>query len=343
MQFSKLLAEAPEYRITSSDCTILYRKLLSGDLWRRLGRLRVSKSGRTRAKWAQIKQPIRHWWQVPRITEHLNQRMTGDARLNFREWTVRTFFRDGKPRRAISLGCGSGGREIAWAKDGVFDSLLGVDLTPQCISAAQETARQEGVSDRVSFAVQDISGALRGDEKYDVILFEHSLHHFSDMPALLDRVAASLNPGGLLYIDEYVGPCRLQYTKKQLAFANAALQLIPEAFRVDYSGRWRKDKVLSSGPLMMYLSDPSEAIESDRILPELKKRFDVLVEKNVGGTIFPQVIQDIACNFLDDPIAINALSRILEMEADLIDHGWLESDYVCLVASPKTQNSAHAS
>ena len=146
---------------------------------------------------------------------------------------------------------------------------------------------------------------------------------------------ASLSPGGLLYIDEYVGPCRLQYTRKQLAFANAALQLIPEAFRVDYSGRWRKDEVVTPGPLMMYLSDPSEAVESERILPELRKRFDFLVERTPGGTIFPIVIQDIACNFIEDQAASDVLCQVLEMEAGLIDRGWLESDYVGIVASPK--------
>jgi ubiquinone/menaquinone biosynthesis C-methylase UbiE len=342
MRFKQLLAKAPDYRITRSDWTIIYRKLLSGDLWQRLGGLRVSKSGRTRTRWGHIKVPVRHWWQVPKITEHLNQRMTGDSRLSFREWTANTYFRDGKPRRAISLGCGTGGREIAWAKERIFEGLLGVDLTPKCIAAAQESAREEGVSDLVSFVVSDVSGVLLGDQKYDVIIFEHSLHHFSDIAALLDRVSASLSPGGILYIDEYVGPCRLQYTRKQLGFANAALQLIPEAFRVDYSGRWQKDRVVSPGPLMMYLSDPSEAVESDRILPELRKRFDFIVERKPGGTIFPLVIQDIACNFIENRIAIEALSEVLEMEADLIDRGWLESDYVCIVASPKGQNLTHA-
>lgn len=322
------------YRITRSDCAILYRKLLSGDLIQRLGRLRISDSSRTRARWSQIKVPVRHWWQVPKIKEHLNLRMTGDTRMNFRQWAAKTFFRDGKPRKAISLGCGYGLREIDWAKERVFESLLGVDLTPKRIAAAQESARAEGVSDLVSFVVSDVSEVLLG-EKYDVIIFEHSLHHFSDIPTLLDRVAASLNPGGMLYIDEYVGPRRLQYTKKQLAFANAALQLIPEPFRIDYSGRWQKDKVVYPGPLMMYLSDPSEAVESDRIIPELRKRFDFVVEKKTGGTIFPLVVQDIACNFMSDQTAITALSQVLEMEADLIDRGWLESDYVCIVASPK--------
>lgn len=325
---------APDYRITRSDCTIVYHKLLSGDLLQRLGGLRVSKSGRTRSRWGKINMPVRHWWQVPKIKEHINLRNAGDAMVNFRMWAVNNHLRDGKPRKAISLGCGYGLREIDWAKEGIFESLVGVDLTPSLIAAAQETARKEGVADRVTFVAADVADVLLG-EKYDVIIFEHSLHHFSDIPALLDRVVASLNPGGMIYVDEYVGPCRLQYTKKQLAFANAALQLIPEEFRTDYSGTWRKDEVASAGPLMMYLSDPSEAVESDRIIPELRKRFDFIVEKKSGGTIFPLVVQDIACHFVDDPIAIDALSKVLEMESDLIDRGLIESDYVCLLASPK--------
>lgn len=325
---------APDYRITRSDFAIVYHKLLSGDLLRRLGRLRVSSTNRTRARWDQIQVPVRHWWQVPKIKEHINLRMTGDPMMNFRQWAANTYLRDGKPRKAISLGCGYGLREIDWAKERIFESLVGVDLAPKCIASAQESAHKEGVSELVSFVVSDVSEVLSG-EKYDVIIFEHSLHHFSDIPSLLDRVVASLNPGGMLHVDEYVGPRRLQYTKKQLAFANAALQLIPEEFRTDYSGRWKKDKVVSPGPLMMYLSDPSEAVESDRIIPELRKRFDFLVEKKIGGTIFPLVVQDIARNFVSDRTAIDALSRVLEMESVLIDRGLLESDYACIVACPK--------
>jgi ubiquinone/menaquinone biosynthesis C-methylase UbiE len=329
-----------DLRITRSDWVILYHKFLSGDLWQRLGGLSFSPESRTRARFSKIEQPIRHYWQVPTVVEHLNWRVTGDPHRNFRDWISDIYLANGKPRKAISLGCGIGAREIAWAKKNVFESLLGVDLTPRCIAVAQESAAKEGVSDRVSFIVSDVRDVLRGDHKYDVIIFEHSLHHFSDIPTLLDLVKASLAPGGMLYIDEYVGPRRLQYTKKQIAFANAALQLIPEKFRLDYSGRWQKNEVISPGPLMMYLSDPSEAQESDRIIPELKRRFDCIVEKKAGGTIVPQVIQDIAWNFLDDQSAIQTITQVLNMEAELIDAGYLESDYVCIVAAPKAEDTA---
>jgi 2-polyprenyl-3-methyl-5-hydroxy-6-metoxy-1,4-benzoquinol methylase len=321
----------PDYRITPSDFTILYRKLLSGDLVQRLRKLSVSNASRTRGRWENIKVPLRNWWQVPAIADYIHLRSSGDKDVAFSEWTANNYLRDGKRRRAISLGCGFGLREIAWAKSGVFESILGVDLTPNLIASAQESAMKEGVSHIASFVAGDVSDVLQG-EKYDVIIFEHSLHHFAGIPALLDRVAASLNPDGILYVDEYVGPCRLQYTKKQLAFANAALQLIPKEFRVDYSGKWTKNKVVSPGPFMMYLSDPSEAVESDRIMPELRKRFDFIVEKKTGGTIFPLVVQDIACHFVENPKAIDALSRILELESSLIDGGILESDYACVLA-----------
>src|ERR1700733_14705404 len=131
------ILRSPSYSITHSDLTIIYRKLLSGELLGRLKGLRLSQSGRTRSRWAAIEQPVRHWWQVPTITEHINRRMTGDTRVGFREWSVNTYFRDGKLRKAISLGCGIGGREIAWAKEGVLGSLLGVDLTLSFIAAAQ--------------------------------------------------------------------------------------------------------------------------------------------------------------------------------------------------------------
>lgn len=156
---------ASDYRIKPGDFSILYRKFLSGDLLRRLGKLRISNSGRTQGRWRSIKVPLRHWWQVPTIAEYINLRNTGDNRLTFREWAMNTFLRDGMRRKAISLGCGYGLREIAWAKSGTVESILGVDLTPNLIASSQESARKEGVSDIASFVAADVSDVLQGEKR----------------------------------------------------------------------------------------------------------------------------------------------------------------------------------
>jgi len=50
----------------------------------------------------------------------------------------------------------------------------------------------------------------------------------------------------------------------------------------------------------MFLVDPSEAVDSESILPSLHENFKVLEEKKIGGDILLILLKDIAHNFLDE-------------------------------------------
>ncbi|MCH7535984.1 MAG: hypothetical protein IH948_09660 [Bacteroidetes bacterium] len=52
----------------------------------------------------------------------------------------------------------------------------------------------------------------------------------------------------------------------------------------------------------MYLSDPSEAVNSENILPEIRRRFKIIEEKPYGGNILHLVLKDISHNFTEDNI-----------------------------------------
>ncbi len=50
----------------------------------------------------------------------------------------------------------------------------------------------------------------------------------------------------------------------------------------------------------MIISDPSEAIELENILPEVRKRFSVIEEKAIGGNIIIFLLKDIAHHFIEN-------------------------------------------
>ena len=93
-----------------------------------------------------------------------------------------------------------------------------------------EAAKKAGFNHFHYFAA-DIDRFGFPESKYDIVLFDASLHHVKKLDDTLSRVHRTLKPDGCLVINEYIGPDRFQWTKNQLKAANSALMTLPEKFR----------------------------------------------------------------------------------------------------------------
>lgn len=85
------------------------------------------------------------------------------------------------------MGCGTGHRELAWARTSKFSSIDAYYLSEARIRTAKARACEAGVADTINFQVGDVY-AIAPDKRYDVVFGEQSLHHFS---LLEDRLLAS--------------------------------------------------------------------------------------------------------------------------------------------------------
>jgi len=104
--------------------------------------------------------------------------------------------------RVLDVGCGVGRWSRRLAARGA--TVTGVDLSPTMIAEAQRRAAAEGVSQRCSFRVQDLS-QLDVGEKFDLILGVTVLQHILDAGALraaLEAMTAHLAPGGRMVLLE---------------------------------------------------------------------------------------------------------------------------------------------
>lgn len=103
----------------------------------------------------------------------------------------------------------------------------------------------------------------------------------------------------MLVINEYVGPNKMQFYPEQLEKINHLLnQVVPEKFRIRRHTNGIKNKVFSNGKIRMMLADPSEALQSETILPALHNHFEIVEEKPLGGNILHLLLKDIAHHFL---------------------------------------------
>lgn len=107
------------------------------------------------------------------------------------------------PRTAtvLDLGCGTGvvARAIA-ARDGFTGTVTGIDLSDDFIAAAETFAADDGVSDRVQFAVGDAHQLDFRAASFDTVVAHTLVSHVRDPLAVLAEAARVVRPGGYMAV-----------------------------------------------------------------------------------------------------------------------------------------------
>ncbi len=275
--------------------------------------------------------PPENWWDIPAVRRRWNRLISGDEHTDYRAYIFEKYFAGKGPLKALSLGCGAGQNELAWSALGAFAHLDAYDLSSKRIEYAQQMAAARGLAETLKFQVGDIYEIDFPTAAYDVVLAEGSLHHFSPLEDILQRIHRLLRPGGLFVLNEFVGPTRFQWTDRQLEVINALLAILPPSHRRRLDGSI-KAHVFRPSRLGMTIIDPSEAVESANILPLLHKRFEVIELRPFGGTILHMLFNGIAHNFLGEDKETQRLSQLcFDVEDLLLSRNEIQSDFVVAV------------
>ncbi len=314
--------------INIHDLSRLRDKVLHGE-WRGvLKRAGKDDRARIRSTWEHTQGPPLNAWDIPLLRRRWNLLVSGDEEVGHVEYIGKKFLAGKKGLAAFSPCCGSGSNEVRWAGTGLFSRIDACDLSAPRIAAARAAAEKGGLSGIIGFSLSDWREAPMS-APYDLVIAEGALHHLYPMRSALARMHGMLKPGGLLLVNDFVGPSRFQWTPGQLQAANALLALIP----ADYRRRWSDGRVKTSvdapGRLRMKLADPSEAAESSLILPLLGEMFDTLELKNKGGALIPLVFHGIAHHYIQpDETAAEILRLCFATEDLLMRSGGIAGDYI---------------
>ncbi|AJR04702.1 class I SAM-dependent methyltransferase [Siansivirga zeaxanthinifaciens] len=252
-----------------------------------------------------------NWWDIPSIKERWNLLVTGNKKLDFIDFTIENYLNEAQNLSMLSLGSGNCETELKFAKHKALKLITCIDISDIPLKKAKEIADLNEL-DNIEFKVKNVNDFQFPIKKYDIVYFRASLHHFKNIESLVGlQINNSLKENGFLIIDEYVGPNRLQFPKKQITAINQALKIIPKEYRKRFNLNLLKNKVSGSGILRMIIADPSECIESANILPNIHKNYNTIYEANYGGNILMPVLKDIAHHFTylteDKELVLNKL------------------------------------
>ncbi|MCH9683032.1 MAG: methyltransferase domain-containing protein [Deltaproteobacteria bacterium] len=105
--------------------------------------------------------------------------------------------------RALDVGCGAGhwGRTML----GLLPpsaTMVGVDREPDFFALARSTARERGLSSRLSFVEGTAEALPFGDDSFDLVTCQLVLIHVADAKVALREMLRVVRPGGLLVVVE---------------------------------------------------------------------------------------------------------------------------------------------
>ena len=85
-------------------------------------------------------------------------------------------------------------------------------------------------------------------------------------------------------------------------------------------------------PEQFFVTDPSEAVRSEEIVPLIKKFYTISHYLPLGGTLVNPIFQRTAANFLDDE-GVSIVQSVLEQERSWIQTEKLSSDFMAFIAT----------
>jgi SAM-dependent methyltransferase len=261
-----------------------------------------------------------NWMQNPVIHESINASIGTPERplwpLDwFEEWLgARRPF-----RRALSIGCGTGALERDLIRRNLFESIDAFDGSIASLGIAREEAEKAGMRARIRYFAGDFNRPALPRAHYDVVFVHQAMHHVGKLEKLFRAILHALKPNGLLYLDEYIGPSRHEWTEDRYRAQRKWFATVPDEY-----------VYVRELPYPIVPQDPSEAIRSGEIMDQLNVGFDIRAFRGYGGNLLAPIYPAINWSVAPDGL----LERLIRSERELLASGE-RSFHAVIVAAPK--------
>lgn len=258
------------------------------------------------------------WLEEPVLHEYANS-LIGDGKA---VWPIDWFagwLQGRRFRRALSIGCGTGALERDLVVHELVDTIDAFDASVASLLIAQRLSVSSGMVQRIRYFAADFNEPTLPRRAYDLVVFHQSAHHVAKLEKLFRAILRALHPKGLVYMDEYVGPSRFEWTDDMLAEHRRVYADLPVGVRTG-----------TTVPFPIQEDDPSEAFRSSSIEPQLSVGFRTLQRRPYGGTLL-----SVLCPLLKrDGWSPDVVHLLIDQERALLRSG-SQSYYALIVAQPR--------
>jgi SAM-dependent methyltransferase len=252
------------------------------------------------------------WWESHAIVRHINTLVCGEAIDGVSAGFHRLLARGRAPfRKALSIGCGVGVKEIGLLRQRIVESFHLYEISGTRLAQLRKKIAEAGIDADVVSIVEGDAFALCRDKDFDLVYWNNALHHMVDVGMAIRFSQARLRPGGVFAMDDFVGPSCFQWPHAALNAIALFRCSQPRRLLLSPSAMGFEPVVIVPPSIKaMREADPSEAADSERILPELEKVFPDAEIILTGGYIYHTGLNDILQNFPEDGEELEAALRV---------------------------------
>jgi SAM-dependent methyltransferase len=213
-----------------------------------------------------------YWNDLPMVRAQLNRRATGDESTT---WSAHLAGYSGRTfAKALVLNCGNGWVERELVEAGLIKEAVGVDYADDLLVSAREEAAKQRLPLRYSRL--DTNTARWPEDGFDLVINHAAGHHIAYLDRVFRSIAEMLPEDGVFVSWDYVGAHRNQYPTAQWEATWLANEQLPVGYR--------QDLTYPHLPTML-VTDPTEAIHAELILPVLRRYFSFEYFRALGGGI----------------------------------------------------------
>lgn len=131
--------------------------------------------------------------------------------------------------KILSLGCGYGGVEIAFAQSlrpGYH--VTAVDINPGILAKARIEAESKGLN--IRFVPLDVNFVEIKENSFDLIVAHASLHHLLNLEHVFSQIHRGLKDHGRLIVLDIIGKTQVLFWKQNVDFAIDLIQAMPPKY-----------------------------------------------------------------------------------------------------------------
>ncbi len=210
--------------------------------------------------------PNTRWQDNPQFLSYIERSISPEHEMGV-HGAIRAAIGKTPLERGVSVGSGTGHNERGLIAAGLVERFDLFEVSEDRVEQSKKFAEEAGMADRFTHYVED---AFKHDfdGEYDLVYWEHALHHMFDVDHAVAWSVRALKPGGLLVINDYIGPTRLQWRRNEVKLVRQFLRDNEEVLGVDPK---RVRRGTQFRRLKQFMRDPSEAPQSDLIEAAYKR------------------------------------------------------------------------
>jgi len=257
------------------------------------------------------------------VRRYINASVSGSPDCWPTDW-LQSLVRPHHFSTAVSLGCGDGPLDRDLVAKGICSSILGIDISQGALELARAKAAALGLVG-VEYRQGDLNSLDLPRGVFDAAFAHQALHHVEDLDGCLAMTASALRPGAMLYVDEYVGPSRGEWTKAMIAEADRLFVSLPASVK-------RRRHI----GVPVDRRDPTEGVRSSEILSTVSRYFRTEERRDYGGNFLAVIHPHLRLDQLSPAERDDLLRSIIEAEIEHLRSG-AASWYTVLIAIPRSQ------